>query len=105
MNKPSLLILLIQIYLLGKAFEKQTGKQVDVIKSLKPSINSINELKQIKSIFPQNIVNKMISDKLKAIIDLQNSIKLESLYIKGYNFDKVSFPTIFLRDIYKTIYQ
>ena len=33
---------------LGKAFEKQTEKQVDVIKSLNPS----NKLKQIEGIFP-----------------------------------------------------
>ena len=35
---------------LGKAFEKQTEKQVDAIKSLDPS----NKLKQIEGIFPQN---------------------------------------------------
>ena len=35
---------------LGKAFEKQTEKQVDAIKSLDPS----NKLRQIEGIFPQN---------------------------------------------------
>ena len=47
----------------------------------------------------------MISDKLKEVINLQNSIKLDNLYIKSYDIDKVSFPTIFLRDIYKNICQ
>ena len=87
----------------GKAFEKQTEKQVDAIKYLKRSIDSINELKQIENIFPQNIVKKMMSDKLKEIIDLQNSIKLENLYYNDYDFDKVSLAPIFLGDIYKKI--
>ena len=35
---------------LGRAFEKQTEKQVDAVKPLDPS----NKLKQIEGIFPQN---------------------------------------------------
>ena len=81
---------------LGKAFEKQTEKQV-----LKVYFDKTNELKQIESIFPQNMVNKMVSDELKTIIDWQNSIELNKLYFKDYGFDKVSIPGIFLRDTYK----
>ena len=42
---------------LGKAFEKQTEKQVDAIKSL-DIYNKKDELKQIETIFPQNLMNK-----------------------------------------------
>ena len=86
---------------LGKAFEKQTEKQVDAKKFLKLSFDKTNELKQIKSLFPQNMVNKMVCDELKIIIDRQNSIELDKLYFKDYGFDKVSIPGIFLRDTYK----
>ena len=41
---------------LGKAFEKQTEKQVGAIKSL----NHYNKLKRIEGIFPQNLVNDLI---------------------------------------------
>ena len=41
---------------LGKAFEKQTEKQVGAIKPLKPS-HKKHELKQIQGIFPQNLIN------------------------------------------------
>ena len=41
---------------LGKAFEKETERQVDAIKSLDPS----NKLKQMKGIFPQNLMNDLI---------------------------------------------
>ena len=81
---------------LGKAFEKQTEKQV-----LKVYFDKTNELKQIESIFPQNMVNKMVSDELKTIIDWQNSIELDKLYFKDYGFDKVSIPGMFMRDTYK----
>ena len=52
---------------MGKSFEKQTEIQVDAIKSVNRSFGKTYELKQIENIFPQNIVNKMISDKLKKI--------------------------------------
>ena len=48
---------------LGKTFENQTEKQVDAIKSLKPSIKK-NELKQIEGTIPQYLMNDSISDKL-----------------------------------------
>ena len=41
----------------GKAFKKQTGKDVITIKSLKPSFDKTNELKQSENAFPQYIVN------------------------------------------------
>ena len=46
---------------LGKAFEKQTEKQVYAIKSLDP----FNMLKQIEGIFPQNLMNDLFRAKLK----------------------------------------
>ena len=52
-------------YPLGKAFKKQTGKDVITIKSLKPSFDKTNELKQIENAFTQYIVNKMIGNKFK----------------------------------------
>ena len=35
----------------------------------------------------------------KKIIEIQNSIELNKLDYKNYNFNKVSLPAIFLRDI------
>ena len=46
---------------LGKAFEKQTEKQVYAIKSLDP----FNMLKQIEGMFPQNLMNDLFRAKLK----------------------------------------
>ena len=46
---------------LGKAFEKQTKKQVDAIKSL----DSSNKLKQFEGIFPKKLMNDVIRAKLK----------------------------------------
>ena len=57
----------------GKAFEKQTNKQVVVTKSLNLS-NKINELSQIKNIFLQNQLNDFIKDKLKEVKRLHNNI-------------------------------
>ena len=50
--------------------------------------------------FPQNVLNNLISNKLKKIIELQNSIELDKLNYKKYDFEKVSLPSKFLRDIY-----
>ena len=88
--------------LLGKAFEKQTEKQDDAIKSLDPS----NKLKQIQDIFPQNLMDDLIRAKLKEIFELQNIIKKYDLNYKSkrgktYNFGKYSLPIVFLRDIYE----
>ena len=44
---------------LGKALNKQKEKQVGAWKSLNPS-NKKDELKQIKGIFPQNLMNGLI---------------------------------------------
>ena len=55
----------------AKAFEKQTEKQIGVIKSLEPS----HKLKRIKDIFPQNLMNYLIRAKLKEIVELQDIIK------------------------------
>ena len=60
-------------YLSGKAFEKQTNKQVVVTKSLNLS-SKINELSQIKNIFLQNQLNDFITDKLKEVKRLHNNI-------------------------------
>ena len=36
----------------------------------------------------------------KKIIEIQNSIELNKLDYKNYNFNKVSLPAIFLRNMY-----
>ena len=60
---------------LGKAFEKQTEKQVGALKSLDLS-NKKGESKQIEGIFPQNLMNDLICDKLKEIANLQDIKKM-----------------------------
>ena len=75
---------------LGKAFEKQTEKQVDVIKTLDP-------LDRIVAIFSKNLINDLIRAKLKKIVELQNIIKKDYLNYKSkhrktYNFSKYSLP-------------
>ena len=67
---------------LGKAFEKQTEKQVDAIKSLDISNKKV-ELKQIESIFPQNLMNDLIRTKLKEIVKWQDVIKQDDLNYKS----------------------
>ena len=52
-----------------KAFEKQTEKQVSVLKSLNIS-HKINKLKQIEDIFSQNLMNDLIRNKLEKITEL-----------------------------------
>ena len=49
---------------LGKAFEKETQKQVCSVKSLDPS----NKLKRIEGIFPQHLMNYLICAKLTEIV-------------------------------------
>ena len=83
---------------LGQAFEKQTEKQVDPIKCLEVSNNS----KKIESIFPQNLMNDLISAKLKEIVEFQDIIKKDDLNYKSkrrktYNFSKYSLPIIFFK--------
>ena len=81
---------------LGKAFEKQTEKQVGAIRSLDPS----NKLKRIESIFPQNLMNDLIPAKLKEIVEFQDITKKYDLNYKSkcgktYNFSKYSLPNTF----------
>ena len=59
---------------LGKKLDEQTKNQVDDLKSLNIS-NIIDELNQIKSIFPQNQMNNLILDRSRKINQLQNSIE------------------------------
>ena len=58
---------------LGKAFEKQTQKQVDAIKSLDIS-GKKDELKQIENIFSENLMNELIRAKLRKIVKLKDII-------------------------------
>ena len=81
--------------LLGKAFVKQTEKQVGAIKSLDPS----NQLKRIEGIFSQILMNDLTA-KLKEIVELQDIIKKDDLNYKSkrrktYNFSKYSLPIVF----------
>ena len=66
---------------LGKAFEKQTENQVGTIKSLK-SFNKKDEWKQIDGVFPENLMNDLIRDKLKKIGNLQDIIKKDNICYK-----------------------
>ena len=62
---------------LGKAFEKQTGKQVDALISL--NVPNKIEFRQTEIIFTENHLRDFIIDKLKEIMQLQNNIKLGNL--------------------------
>ena len=64
---------------LGKAFEKQTKKQVAAIQSLDIS-NKKDELEQTDNIFPQNLMNDLVYTKLKEIVILQDIIKTHELH-------------------------
>ena len=57
--------------LLYERLLKNKQKQVNAIKSLDPS----NKLKQIEGIFPQNLINNLIRDKLKKNIDELQDIR------------------------------
>ena len=48
---------------LGKTFGKQTKEQVKAKKDLNIS-DKTNDLKQIEKVFPQNVLNDLIIDKL-----------------------------------------
>ena len=83
---------------LGKAFEKQTEKQVGALKSLNLPNNI--ELKQIESISQKKQLNDLIINKLKEIMHLQNNIKLDDVEYtvkreKDYNFSRNSLPIVF----------
>ena len=79
---------------LRKSFEKQAKEQVKVIKDLNIS-DKANELKQIENFFPKELINNLISNKLKKIVELQNSIELDKLDYKTYDFNKVNYPLYF----------
>ena len=65
---------------LGKAFQKQK-KQVGVVTPLEIP-NKRDELKKIEGIFPQNMMNDLICEKLKKIFNLQDNIKTDDLRYK-----------------------
>ena len=84
---------------LEKYLKKPPEKQVGAIKSLDIFIKKV-ELKRIKSIFPQNLMNDLICTKLKEIFKLQDIIKKDDLNYKSncretYDFGKYSLPIIF----------
>ena len=90
-------------YELGKAFDKQTKKQVYALKSLNLS-NKTDELKQIKGIFPKNLLNDLTTYKSQEIIRLQDVIKSNELNYKSkrgktYNFNIYSLTIVFNRHI------
>ena len=57
-----------------KPWKKLRGNHVNAVKFLGFS-NKLNKLKQIKSIFPKNLLNNFITYKLKDILQLRNVIK------------------------------
>ena len=64
----------LHILLLGITSEKQIEKQVGVLKSLDIS-NKKDELKQIEGVFPKDIPNDLIINKLKETIKLKELLK------------------------------
>ena len=83
----------------GKAFEKQTEKQVGILKSLDLS-NKKDELKQIEGIFPQNLMIHLIRINLKKSLNCKILLKKYDLNYKSnrgktYNFGKCSLPIVF----------
>ena len=85
---------------LGKALDRQTEKQVVSLKSLNLS-NKTNELKQIEGIFPKNLLNDLVINKLKKIVQLQdinesNELDYSSKRGKTYNFSEYALPIVFL---------
>ena len=67
---------------LGICFEKQIEKQVGTVKSLK-RFNKKYYLKQIESIFTQNLVNELFGAKLKEIVNLEDIIETYELHYKS----------------------
>ena len=67
---------------LGKAFEKQTEKQVGALKSVDLS-DEKDELKQIAGIFPQHFMNYLIRIKLKEIVKLEDVVKKDDQTYKS----------------------
>ena len=78
---------------LGKAFEKQTEKHVDI-----KSLDASNKLKQVEGIFLQNLMRSLSHAKLKEIIESMNS-KYKLKRRKAQTFGKYSLPIAFLKDV------
>ena len=52
---------------MGKVFKEQTKEQANAIKDLNIS-DKINKLKQIENIFPQNLLNDLVTDQFKKVL-------------------------------------
>ena len=52
---------------MGKVFKEQTKEQAKAIKDLNIS-DKINKLKQIENIFPQNLLNDLVTDHFKKVL-------------------------------------
>lgn len=52
-------------------------KQAKALESLNLS-NKINQLKQVKDVFPDKQLNNLTEDSLKKVIELQKSIKINN---------------------------
>ena len=52
---------------MGKVFKEQTKEQAKAIKDLNIS-DKINKLKQIENIFPQNLLNDLVTDQFKKVL-------------------------------------
>ena len=82
-----------------ESFKKQREKQVDPINFL-DIFNKTDELKQVKSIFPQNKMNDLIRAKLKKFFEFQDIIEKDHLNYKSkpgktYYFGKYSLLIVF----------
>ena len=76
------IILLSNYIRISQIFKKQTEKQLCDLKSLDLP-DKKNELKQTESTFPKNILNDLVSNKLKEIFELQNIIITDYPYYKS----------------------
>ena len=52
----------------------------DKIRDQKLQYDKKDELKQIEGIFPQNLLNDLIRDKLKEVVSLQDIIKIDKQF-------------------------
>ena len=52
---------------MGKVFKEQTKEQAKAIKDLNTS-DKRNKLKRIENIFPQNLLNDLVSDQFKKVL-------------------------------------
>ena len=89
---------------LGKAFERQTNIIEDRGKKQTKALKFSNKIKTVEDRFSDDQLINLIKDRLKEIIELENSIKINDLnYLsakKNYNFSNYSVPIVFLRDLY-----